>query len=213
MQKRFRPIRKRCVTGGTYFRLHHFVLGGLVAQLVAGVLCFLLSGATGARAQTELPGEYEVKAAFLYNFAKFVEWPAETYSSPTAPIRLCVLGEDPFGRILDHVVQGKSINGRTLTILRSRQVRELRACHILFIGASEQNRLPGIFAALQGSSALSVGDTEQFAQSGGAIQFTLQDNRVRFTINLAASERARLKISSKLLSLARVVHDDARKGD
>ncbi|MBZ5700626.1 MAG: YfiR family protein [Acidobacteriia bacterium] len=164
------------------------------------------------RAQAERPGEYEVKAAFLYNFAKFVEWPAEAFSNPSAPIRLCVLGEDPFGRVLDQTVQDKSVNGRTLLILRSQQVRELRACHILFIGASEQNRLPEIFTALRGSSALSVGDTEQFVQSGGAIQFTLQDSRVRFTINLAAAERARLKISSKLLSLARVVRDDAPKG-
>lgn len=205
-------MRRGHPTGSKRFRRRRFIIRKFVARLMAGVLCGLLSGATGARSQTELPSEYEVKAAFLYNFAKFVEWPADAFLNPNEPIRLCVLGEDPFGRVLDHAVQSKSINGRTLTILRSRQVRELRACHIIFIGASEKNRLPEIFAALRGSSALSVGDTEQFVQSGGAIQFTLQDNRVRLTINLAAAERAHVKISAKLLSLARVVRDDARKG-
>jgi hypothetical protein len=198
--------------GGNCFQRRRFVLRGFAVRLVAGVLCVLLSGAPLVRAQRELPSEYEVKAAFLYNFAKFVEWPADTHSNPSAPIRLCVLGEDPFGRILDRAVQDKSINGHELTILRSRQAQELRACHILFISASEKKHLPEIFAALQGSSVLSVGDTEQFAELGGTIQFTLQDNRVRFTINLDAAERARLKISSKLLSLARVVHDDTRRG-
>jgi hypothetical protein len=198
--------------GENCFQRWRFVLRRFVTQFVAGVLCVLVSGAPLVRAQRELPSEYEVKAAFLYNFAKFVEWPADTYPDPNAPIRLCVLGEDPFGRILDHAVLDKTVNGRRLMILRSRQVQELRDCHILFISASEKKRLPEIFAALQGSNVLSVGDTEQFAELGGAIQFTLQDNRVRLTINLDAAERARLKISSKLLSLARVVHEDARRG-
>ena len=205
-------MRRGHPTERNRFRLRRFVLDRLVTGFVAGMLFVLLSGASKVRAQAERPSEYEVKAAFLFNFAKFVEWPAEAFSNPSEPIRLCVLGEDPFGRVLDQAVQDKSINGRTLMILRSQQVRGLRACHILFVGTSEKERLAEIFAALQGSSALSVGDTEQFVQSGGAIQFNLQDNRVRFTINLAAAERARLKISAKLLSLARVVRDDARKG-
>ncbi len=156
--------------------------------------------------------EYEVKAAFLLNFARFVEWPPRAFESATAPLGVCVLGEDPFGRTLDVVAAGKMSGDRTLMVRRGKKLEELGGCEILFISASERSRLPEIFTALRNAPVLTVGDSEDFAARGGGVQFTLEDSHVHFIINADATERAGLKVSSKLLSLAHVVHDDlARK--
>ncbi len=157
--------------------------------------------------QSSSAGEYEVKAAYLYNFAKFVEWPEKALLNSTAPIVLCVYGEDPFGRALDETVKGKSVNNRDLAIHRAKSLQELKRCQVVFIDGAEGKRLPEILRELQGSSVLVVGESSGFAEQGGQIQFQLEDNKVRFSINVDAVERAHLKISSKLLALAKIVHD------
>ena len=181
----------------------------LLLLVTAGAMA---GGMHGARAQTEPPSEYQVKAAFLYNFVKFVEWPVDTFADPGAPFVLGVLGEDPFGSVLEQTLKGKTVNGRALVIRGVKQGKDLRTCHILFVSSSEIRHLDQILESLKGSSVLTVGEMERFAQSGGAVNFVLEQNRVRFEINPEAAARARLRISSKLLALARIVADERREG-
>ncbi len=172
------------------------------------VIAALLAGSDPrARAQAP-PTEYEIKAAFLYNFAKFVDWPVDKFADPQAPVVLGIVGDDPFGAALDAMVLGKSVNGRAFQVKRLKPGPDLRSCHIVFVPASGKKHLPEILASLRGSSVLTVGETDWFVRSGGAVNFLLEDNKVRFEINVDAVARARLKISSKLLALARSVIDD-----
>jgi hypothetical protein len=175
-------------------------IGRNVAVAFLGMM-FLLN--TVAKAQDA--SEYQVKAAFLYNFAKFVEWPGNAGANPDAPVVIGVLGRDPFGREIDRAVEGKTVNGRRLMIKRFSSLEAYEYCHILFISSSERNNLPQIIAAVRNSSVLTVSETDRFAHIGGIINFVTIENRIRFEINQAAAERAGLKISSKLLSLGRVV--------
>ena len=146
--------------------------------------------------------EYEVKAAFLYNFAKFVEWP----SPPQTAIELCVVGEDPFGNVLEDTVRGKTINGRPLVVRRMKPGENPRSCQIAFIGAADHESR-AVLETLRGANVLTVGDSPNFARDGGIINFILKDNKVYFEINVDAAEQAHLKISSKLLNLAKIIRN------
>jgi len=148
--------------------------------------------------------EYEVKAAFLYNFVKFVEWPDESFSNATMIIG--ILGEDPFGTAID-TIQGKTVKGKKLLIKRFKHIKDIENCHILFISSSEKKHLSRIVEALSGLSILTVGDTEGAAQRGVIINFYIRQKKVRFEINVEAARRAKLKISSKMLKLAKIVHE------
>jgi len=167
---------------------------------------------TASTAQVRPPSEYELKAAFLFNFAKFVDWPSNSFANPEAPFLMCVLGPDPFGGALDGALRGKVIAEHPVNVIRVKHVADLAGCQILFVAASESHLLPEILAKLRGHCVLLVGETDDFASSGGAIQFTLEDNRVRFFINPDAVDRAGLKISSKLLALAKIVRDVPASG-
>jgi len=169
---------------------------------VLGVVVLFLSG---SRAQSPAVGEYQVKAAFLYNFAKFVEWPASGFSDASAPLRICVFGKDPFGQELRDIASEKNINGRRLQIDQLDDLQLARTCHILFISSSEKAQLTRIFESLRGTDVLTVGDTNGFVEHGGMINFVLENNRVQFEVNRKAAEQAGLKISSKLLGVAKLV--------
>jgi hypothetical protein len=160
----------------------------------------------------EALSEYQVKAAYLFNFLKFVEYPSEAFADPLAPIVVGVVGEDPFGSALPQVVTGKTVAGRDLVIRLYRPGEDLRGAHILFISASERKRLPVILSSLRGSSVLTVSDTVGFLDAGGMIQFLNENDRVRFAINMDSTSRAKLKMSSKLLSLARVLGGTGKEG-
>lgn len=177
----------------------------LLLSKAAGCLLLLTlaSGLFSIQAQAQALKEYEVKAAFLYNFAKFVDWPGEAFSDGRAPLVLGVIGNDQFGGALDQVINGKSIGGRALIVRRLRWGQDLRSCHILFIDSSEQKRLPQILQSLKGSTVLTVGDMEQFIQQGGIINFIVEASKIRFEINSRGANQARLRISSKLLALSR----------
>ena len=166
------------------------------------VLMLLLGPTLMARAQEALPSEYRLKAAFLWNFAKFVDWPTNAFASDTAPFLIGVLGDDPFGADLEQTVSGKLINQHPIAVKLYRTAVDARACHILFISNSEKHRLDDILKTLNDAPVLTVGETEQFTPSGGMINFILESNKIRFQINDAAAKAANLKISSKLLSLA-----------
>jgi YfiR/HmsC-like len=150
-------------------------------------------------------GEYQIKAAFLFNFAKFVEWPPGSFSDPSTPLQICVLGQDPFGEELRKITDQKTVNGRKLEVKHVIDLPEARNCHILFIGASEKLSRKKILAGLQGASVLTVSDTKGFVGEGGMINFVLENDRVKFEVSPVAAERAGLKISSKLLSVAKLV--------
>jgi hypothetical protein len=157
-------------------------------------------------AQSAEPTEYQVKAAFLFNFAKFVEWPEAAPGEARAPFVLGVLGDDPFGGDLASIVVGQAIRGRAILIRKYHYGDDLRVCQVLFVSVSERPHVAQILASLQGSSALTVSDIDGFAEAGGVMQFVIEDSKVRFVVNLAAAEKSRLRISSKLLALARVVN-------
>lgn len=172
--------------------------------------CALLCGFLCAQAQEATPTEYQVKAAFLYNFGKFVEWPQS--SAPPSVFTICVLGKDPFGAVLDELIKDKSIQGRKLAVRRPGRVEDAGGCQILFISSSEDARLPHILEVVRGSSVLTVGEAERFARRGGMIKFRLEGGKVRFEINPDAAAQAGLTISSQLLKLATIVHQDSESG-
>jgi len=170
----------------------------------------LIASAPGASYAQARPGgqpfdEYEVKAAFLFNFAKFVAWPEGVVPAAPAPIVIGILGEDPFGAMLEDVTSSERVNGREILVRRLGPADDPRSCPILFISESEHRRLPEIFARLKGANVLTVGDVEGFTGAGGVIRLTREDSRVGLEISLAAAERAGLRISSRLLSLAHIV--------
>jgi hypothetical protein len=172
------------------------------------ILCVLNTAVTSypVRASEPSMNEYLLKAAFIYNIAKFVEWPPGTFESEKAPLVLCVLGKDPFGNTLN-TIDGKIVQGRVLTIKHIDRIDDLRTCHILFISSSEMNRLPQILQSLKDAKVLTVADMPHFAQNGGIINLITLENKITMEINVAATEKARLQISSKLLKLARIVNE------
>ncbi len=161
-------------------------------------------------AQTKAPTEYQVKAAFLYNFAKFIDWPPSAFSDSKQRFDICVYGRDPFGTALEDALLGKTIGERRVGLGRAAQFQDLASCHVVFISASAHESAADLANRLKGRAVLLVGESEGFAASGGTIQFTIEDNRVHFVINPDAADRAGLKISSKLLALAKIVRDPNR---
>lgn len=146
--------------------------------------------------------EYQVKAAFLFNFAKFVVWPPHKFTQPDSPLIIGVVGTDPFGGLLEEAVQDNRINDRTVIVRHVDSMQELRKCHIVFVSRSEAERLGPILSEVRGDNVLTVGETEKFISRGGMINFVMLGNTVRFQINDSAARHAGLKISSKLASLA-----------
>jgi hypothetical protein len=172
------------------------------ARTVSVVLAASLACALGAAAQSS--GEYEVKAAYLYNFAKFVQWPAESFPSPDAPFAICVLGQDPFGRVLDDIVQGERIHGRPLVVRRLKSWDDAELCHILFVSVSVQEDFEQLLGGEALRRTLTVGDVPGFLTAGGHISFFLEGSTVRFAIHRDNVARTDLQISSKLMRVARI---------
>ncbi len=165
-------------------------------------LIWLLLVGVGGHAQESPPTEYQIKAAFLFNFAKFVEWPPKTFVAGTSPIIIGILGENPFHDDLARMVGNKTIDNHPLVVKEYRSPTDATNCHILFISTSEKKRLPEILATLKGASVLTVGETDRFTETGGMINFVLRGNKIRFQINKDAATNVGLRISSKLMSLA-----------
>jgi hypothetical protein len=150
--------------------------------------------------------EYQIKAAFLYNFSQFVDWPAGAFPNAQAPLIIGVIGEDPFGSYLDEIVRGEKVNNHPLVVQRFHRVNEIKTCHVLFVSRSEANQVEQILSSLRGREILTVGDFEGFAQRGGMIRFITENNKIRFRINVGVARAAKLTISSKLLRAAEVVN-------
>jgi hypothetical protein len=168
-------------------------------------------GASALPAQKSKPREYEVKATYLYNFARFVVWPANADKSNSFAI--CVLGQDPFGPALDAVVAGEIIDGKVVSAKRVSKPQDAAGCRVLYISSSEENRLREVLAAVDGSGVLTVSDIPQFSQRGGIIQFVQESNKIRFEVNLACAMAAGLTLSSELLKVAVIVRKNSQPGD
>jgi len=162
-------------------------------------MALALAAINTAHAQVE---EYAVKAAFLYKFGLFVEWPNSAFSSPASPVNLCIVGEDPFGKSLVTVVAGAQVNGHNVVIRRLQKVGRNPSCHILYVGGSGEQSRAQIIETVRGSNVLTVSDGRGSGSDSGIINFVIADNRVRFDIDVEAAAQNGLVISSKLLSLA-----------
>jgi ribosome-associated protein YbcJ (S4-like RNA binding protein) len=169
-----------------------------------GLLLFILSFTAPGHAQ-EASREYQIKAAFLFNFAEFVKWPPDSFANPDAPFCIGILGDDPFGAALDETIQGEVINNHRMTVVRSQRIEDLEGCQMIFVSRSEEGHVVEILTELGSRPILTVSEVESFAQDGGDIDFYLSDGKVRFEINPESARRCGLKISSQLLSLGRVV--------
>ncbi len=173
-----------------------------VARTLAG--CALVAVALSAAVDAQRAAEYEVKAAYLVNFAKFVVWPAAT--RPRGDVfAICVVGADPFGRALDDVVRGTQVDGRVVVVRRLASAGVDDDCWILFVSGSEERRVGDVLRAVSGADVLTVSDMPQFVGRGGMIQLVTRDGRVRFEINLAPAEDVGLRVRSELLRVALAV--------
>jgi len=187
-------------------------LSRLLMTIAMVILPSLGSEAQGQ--DSSVSSEYLIKAGFIYNFANLVQWPSNAFAQPDSPIVIGILGEDPFGTILDRVLEGKKVNGRAFRVKRLRAVPDLKECHIVFVSSSEMSRLAEAIHLVKGMPILTIGEIPGFARRGGIINLILEDNKVHFEVNVEAAKEADLNISSRLLALARIVQEpaaDARK--
>jgi hypothetical protein len=153
--------------------------------------------------------EYRIKAAFLFNFAHYVEWPADTFKDADSPLTYCIVGDDPFEGVLDQSLNAKSVGTRPLRVQHLKPPEHFQGCQIVFIGTNEKKRITAILETLKQSPILVVGESNHFIQQGGTVGFLSEENTVRFEVNLDAAQRARLNISATLLSVAKTVIDTA----
>jgi hypothetical protein len=173
--------------------------------IIAGWL--FSSAAPKALSQNEEGVEYPLKLAFLYNFTKFVEWPPDSYRDTGTPLVICIVGRDPFSQGLEGELRTRKVGGHPVKVRTLRPSDNLSVCHIVFVPVTEKDQADRIVRGLKGSSTLTVGETEGFAVLGGIINLTVEGNKVHFEVNPLAAERAGLKISSKLLSIAKIVKE------
>ena len=173
-------------------------------QWLVGLACLWLAGGVADGEDRSGVSEYQLKAAFLYNFTQFTEWPADAFATADAPIVIGIVGEDPFGKTLDDAVRGEVVRGRPLVVQRFRADEDIGRCHILFIGRSEKERLRAVLIQLQGRPVLTVSDMNDFALEGGIVHLQLANKSVKLEINQAVAEEAGVQISAKLLRLARI---------
>ena len=199
----FFTFRKRTIGQVSQWR-------GLQAALLWALLATALLGGSWAQAQSPAASEYDVKAAFLFNIAKYVEWPAQSLA-PGGTIVIGILGDDPFGGGIDRLVQGRRVNDHPIAVRRGARLSDLKEAHILFIGASERDRAPQICSAAEAAHILTVGDTPQ-TEPFAAINFGVEQGRIVFTANLDAARRSSARISSKLLHLAKSVRGSDKPG-
>jgi hypothetical protein len=176
-----------------------------LGRAIALVAALFIGIRSDVAAQTGPPSEYHVKAVFLFNFAQFVEWPADAFTDPQAPVVVGILGDDPFGSFLDETVRGEHVGARPFEIRRFQRIADITACQLLFISQSEGDRVEEILASLKSRPILTVSDGDDFAERGGMIHFVTEKNHIRLRINLRAVEHAHLTLSSKLLRVAELV--------
>jgi hypothetical protein len=180
-------------------------------SLLLAISCFT-QGAQLCAQQTKA-AEYAVKATYLYNFSRFVQWPTDASAAKGESFPICIFGEDPFGTALDTILSGESIKGKPVVLKRVLKLQDALECRVLYISASEDARLKEILAGLDKTGVLTVSDIPQFSQRGGIIQFVIVANKVRFEVNLSSAQDAGLTLSSDLLKVAVAVRKSSQPGD
>lgn len=180
--------------------------GKIVRHLVVFSAWLAMNSTLSGEAQSQTSREYLVKAAYVYRFLHFVEWPPDAFADIQTPITVCIYGQGPLADALESL-KGESAQNRSIKIVRVTSREMLQACHVLFISTSEKRRLAQILSSLKPLSVLTIADIKTFARSGGVINFIQIRDKIRFEINEAAAGRAGLKISAKLLNLAKIVTD------
>ncbi len=180
-----------------------------IARAVRTLFCvafgLLLTDSPNAYGQSAPSREYQVKAAFLFNFTQFVDWPPAAFPEDTASLVIGVLGDDPFGPYLDDIVRGELVNSRRLTVRRFRRPEDIAACQVLFISRSQDKNLQKVLSQVKGNDVLTVSDADAFAARGGMIQLATENGKIRLKINVDAARASSLTISSKLLRSAEIV--------
>lgn len=176
-----------------------------IARVGLLLICGTLFALLHAPAQSDDDNEYRVKLAFLYNFTQFIEWPPEAFSAPNAPLVICVAGRDPFKGDIEQGLRGRTAGGHPIEIRKLKPNDDQKVCHMIFVRSGEKKVASKILTSLKGSSTVTIGESTDFAAEGGLINLTLDGDKLRFEINLNAAMQTRLKISAKLLSLAKIV--------
>jgi hypothetical protein len=180
----------------------------VLVRLLVTVAAVSLAWTIPARAQSGETIEDEVKAAFLYNFTKYVDWPAAAFQDASDPLRMCVVARPKFVRAVENLISGETSRGRPIQLVTP-ELTNLNRCHVLFTGASEASRFDAALPALSGRPILTVAESKTLFDQGGAILLVVDNSRVRFDVNVRAIEKAGLTVSSKLLRVARNVHGEA----
>lgn len=178
----------------------------LPKALLFSVVAFSCLTASGEQSSA---GPYQIEAVYLYDFSKFVAWPKQTANAKNEPFSICVLGEDPFGAVLDTTLSGENIQGNTLVAKRISKPEDAAGCKIVFVSNSEENRLKEILAAFDGTDILTVSDIHNFSRRGGMIQFVLEGGKVRFEVNVTNAANAGLTLSADLLQVALAVRRES----
>jgi hypothetical protein len=174
-------------------------------RCIATALAVCLCGAASAPAAAQTTAS-TLKAAFLYNFAKFTEWPADALA-PAQRLSLCIMGDTSVADALEQTIQGRQVEGHELTVRMVKATESIRTCHLLYAGGLDAQRSAQLLQLLHGAPVLTVADSDRFAESGGVAQLILEGDRMRFAINVTSARKARLTLSSKLLNLAKIVKD------
>ena len=174
-------------------------LRGLAALAIAAIVAAAAAGRVAAQRSLE----YEVKAGYIFNFVQFIDWPATAFSSPDVPFRICIAGADPFGSTIDRIVQGERIGDHPVTVERVPAQASLGRCQVVFASAQEDARARDLLKSITSTTVLTIGESPDFLEAGGAIAFAIDGGRVRFDINLRAPQVKDLRVSSKLLRVAR----------
>ncbi len=169
-----------------------------------------LFGAMCFSAQAPATREYQVKAAFLFNFTQFVEWPSQSFATPQSPAVIGILGKDPFGNYLEETISGESINKHPLVIQHYNTPDEVMNCHVLFINLKDKDKQQQIIDKLKGKNVLTISDASGFSKLGGMIRLYTKDDKINIQINLDATKAEGLIVSSKLLKLAEIVTTDKK---
>ena len=194
-----RPRYAQCPENAAARRVVSPIVGGVISALMVLVW---VTRAAHAQTQTE---EYRVKAALLFHFAQLVDWPPSAFASDTSAINVCTVGQDPFQGELETTLDGKSVGMRPVHVLHLKDLHSIAGCHLVFVGSNEDKRALSVLMELKKAPVMTVGESDGFLEQGGIVRLDVEEGKVRFAINLDASDQAGLKISSRLLLLAKAV--------
>lgn len=172
--------------------------------MLTGLACLSLLSTMPSSAQTQAD-EYRIKAGFIFHFAQFVEWPAGTFTNSAGSITFCTLGEDPFHGDMESLLRGKLVAGKSVRVLHLKQVQDSKQCNVLFLDKNDDQLVPSALATVENLPILTVGESDDFLERGGMIRFCMEDRRIRFEVNQQAAEATHLKVSARLLLLAKKV--------